>query len=318
MLGQVIVPTLLGDRWQRSEMSYVELGLALGRELGLEVEHAQANMSGFRGAVLHDSSSIVVTSRGFVVIDYQDGPSTALNLKDEPDFKGALVGQYTDTVKEQFGDKQHLVEPGFFLAGYKLPVDRRDRCRRTWLGLVRRNLDGQAEARRLFFAGSITKYPHLTEKRRVAEILRDRYPSEVGVYDGLLPRNLWLEVAAHHVLNLVLPLASNFSWRDIELLGVGLPFVSIEYTNTLRDPLLPDEHYVAVRGVPVDHRGVATDHELAAEKIVERYREALEDREALIAMSQAAMAWYDRAAQPTAVAERAARWCKRTLEGGSA
>ena len=68
-----------------------------------------------------------------------------------------------------------------------------------------------------------------------------------------------------------------FCYRDIEYAMVGVPFIRIEYKDTLHNPLLPNHHYISI---PREHAYVAYEKngdEGVADLYIEKYNEVKDD-----------------------------------------
>jgi hypothetical protein len=85
-----------------------------------------------------------------------------------------------------------------------------------------------------------------------------------------------------------------FCYRDIEFISCGLPFIRIEFKDSVRDPLLPNHHYISI---PREHAYVAYSKEGdegVAKLYMDRYREVINDQEFLDYISKNQIEWGNR------------------------
>jgi len=85
-----------------------------------------------------------------------------------------------------------------------------------------------------------------------------------------------------------------FCYRDIEFISCGLPFIRIEYKDSVRDSLLPNYHYISI---PREHAYVAHSKEGdegVAKLYIKRYREVIDDKEFLNYISKNQIDWGNR------------------------
>jgi hypothetical protein len=85
-----------------------------------------------------------------------------------------------------------------------------------------------------------------------------------------------------------------FCYRDIEYMSVGLPFIRIEYKDSVHDPLLPNHHYISI---PREKAYVAYEKngdEGVADLYINKYLEVKDDQELLNFISKNQMEWFDK------------------------
>jgi hypothetical protein len=85
-----------------------------------------------------------------------------------------------------------------------------------------------------------------------------------------------------------------FCYRDIEYMSVGLPFIRIEYKDSVHDPLLPNHHYISI---PREKAYVAYEKngdEGVADLYINKYLEVKDDQELLNFISKNQIEWFDR------------------------
>jgi hypothetical protein len=82
-----------------------------------------------------------------------------------------------------------------------------------------------------------------------------------------------------------------FCYRDMEYAMVGVPFIRIEYKDTLHNPLLPNHHYISI---PREHAYVAYEKkgdEGVAELYIQKYQEVKDDELFLSYISNNLINW---------------------------
>lgn len=84
-----------------------------------------------------------------------------------------------------------------------------------------------------------------------------------------------------------------FCYRDIEYAIIGVPFIRIEYKDTLHSPLLPNHHYISI---PREHAYVAYEKfgdEGVADLYIQKYQEIKDDETFLKFISKNLRDWSD-------------------------
>jgi hypothetical protein len=85
-----------------------------------------------------------------------------------------------------------------------------------------------------------------------------------------------------------------FCYRDIEYAILGVPFIRIEYKDTLHNPLLPNHHYISI---PREHAYVAyskNGDKGVADLYIQKYEEIKNDYSLLRNISQNLREWSDK------------------------
>ena len=85
-----------------------------------------------------------------------------------------------------------------------------------------------------------------------------------------------------------------FCYRDIEYMSVGLPFIRIEYKDSVHDPLLPNHHYISI---PREKAYVAYEKngdEGVADLYINKYLDVIDDHYLLNFISKNQIEWFDR------------------------
>jgi hypothetical protein len=91
-------------------------------------------------------------------------------------------------------------------------------------------------------------------------------------------------------------------YRDIECMGMGIPFIRFEYTSELIEPLIPNYHYISVERpddlkdwMNLDRNGLSHH----AEMVTKRFLEIKDDYSFLEFISKNARKYYEDYLSPT-------------------
>lgn len=91
-------------------------------------------------------------------------------------------------------------------------------------------------------------------------------------------------------------------YRDVEYMGIGIPFIRFEYTTEFSEPLIPNFHYISVDRpddlfdwMNLDRTG----EKHHADMITQRYREVIHDTEFLSFISNNAKDYYENYLSPS-------------------
>jgi hypothetical protein len=85
-----------------------------------------------------------------------------------------------------------------------------------------------------------------------------------------------------------------FCYRDIEYMSVGLPFIRIEYKDSVHDPLLPNHHYISIPREKAYVEYEKNGDEGVADLYINKYLEVKDDQELLNFISKNQIEWFDR------------------------
>jgi hypothetical protein len=102
--------------------------------------------------------------------------------------------------------------------------------------------------------------------------------------------DLYFEKLSTIKLALSLPGIGNFCHREIECFGLGTPVLMPVLINQMRNPLIPDFHYVSVPRVK--------DIKEQAKLLDKRYLEVINDDQFLSFISKNCKEWYERNCKP--------------------
>lgn len=238
----------------------------------------------------------------FWVVDYQDmntGPAACLATA--PGFAGAFISMFLRSAMRDIfhPDAYECVAPGWFTDIYpetteeSLPVVQDIRTRK---------LD-----RRLFFAGKINDYSSGEDNiRQAAVVLQEKYPDEVRVETTKLDRVQWFMAAAQHAVCLTLPGGGPWCSREFELFHLGIPVLTYEWTSELQHRWVPNLHYTAVEGMARHRSGFPLDSEQAADQLIARHRQVMQQLEVVEVRARHARVHYECFFRPSKIGQQAA------------
>lgn len=225
----------------------------------------------------------------FKLVDFQDCRRITDGLYRSELFAGAAVMMFhPPTIAAQYGDKAHLIYPGWFL----------DQAPGVTLAHRARVADIRSDELddRLFFRGTIhgetPGKEYLCDHRSVREValvLREKYPDEVDISGYKMPRSVWFGEAARHRWVLTLP-GHPWCYREFEMASLGISTIALRWTSFLyHQPI----HYVAVDGVEQHPIGFALDPEAGADAIIAKFRLVRRDENLSASIGAQAQRWYD-------------------------
>ena len=150
---------------------------------------------------------------------------------------------------------------------------------------------------KLFYLGSgIDSY-----RKCVKEVEDKGYLQKTGGYsfETYLDKMISSKVGLSHYLDLdkyTTPFdhPGEFCYRDIEYMAVGLPFIRIEYKDSVHDPLIPNYHYISI---PREHAYVAWEKNKevgVADLYIQKYLQVKDDQRFLNYISKNQKDWFDR------------------------
>jgi len=85
-----------------------------------------------------------------------------------------------------------------------------------------------------------------------------------------------------------------FCYRDIEYMSIGLPFIRIEYKDSVHDPLLPNVHYISIPRDVAHVEYEKNGERGVANLYIQRYNEVINDDVFLEYISKNQKEWFDR------------------------
>lgn len=252
--------------------------------------------------VLIDHGSIIIVefddTKEFKVYDFGDNPRLTVKLSESKFFTGAAIGQYNSTLWDTVIKDPLLrskVRPGPYPE--------------TYWELGANNYSNFQEYRsstqldsRLYWRGSLYNSNVPAEYlgvRKAIELLPSILPPN-EFYFGYHP--ISFESYLQEALNFKLVLSigggggyvcGDFCLRDIEMYGLGIPTIRPVYAVTPIQPLIPNEHYIAVE-TEFDNEFRYKNPEQLAQRLAQRYREVINDTEYLNQVARNAKDWYNK------------------------
>lgn len=150
---------------------------------------------------------------------------------------------------------------------------------------------------KLFYLGSgIDSY-----RKCVKEVENKGYLQKTGGYsfETYLDKMTSSKIGLSHYLDLdkyTTPFdhPGEFCYRDIEYMAIGLPFIRIEYKDSVHDPLIPNYHYISI---PREHAYVAWEKNKevgVADLYIKKYLQVKDDQRFLNYISKNQKDWFDR------------------------
>jgi hypothetical protein len=85
-----------------------------------------------------------------------------------------------------------------------------------------------------------------------------------------------------------------FCYRDIEYMSIGVPFIRIEYKDSVHDPLIPNFHYISIPRELAYTTYEKEGDEGIANLYIEKYKEVINDEVFLRYISNNQIEWFDR------------------------
>jgi hypothetical protein len=132
-------------------------------------------------------------------------------------------------------------------------------------------------------------------------ILKYFSPSILECGDGVSADTYFNELIQHEIA-LSVGGRGEFCYRDIECMAIGIPIIRFEFVSRLKEPLLPNIHYISIdrpADLPTDRHtcGVGLDRlglEHHAKLIEQRYMEVIENKEFLEFVANNARQYYEK------------------------
>jgi hypothetical protein len=91
-------------------------------------------------------------------------------------------------------------------------------------------------------------------------------------------------------------------YRDVECMGMGIPFIRFEYLSELKTPLIPNYHYISVER-PEDFRNSfnldKNGGDVHAKMITDRFLQVKDDKEFLLFISKNSREYYENYLSPS-------------------
>ena len=137
----------------------------------------------------------------------------------------------------------------------------------------------------LYFKGSHKHRMYLIEE--MGDMLMDDWRTRLSLFD-------YYKELAEQKIALSIPGHGNFTHREIECFGMGVPVIMPRLLNEYYNVLIPDYHYISVETeVPYDCGETPDNCKAMATAIKEKYNEVKDDDELLKTIAGNAKRWYE-------------------------
>ena len=213
----------------------------------------------------------------FVVLTISDHSLTHVVLNEYREnnscFKKALISQYNPTIiEEHITTDKDKVEPWYYFQTDFVNLDVLYEKRKH----IKTKLD------KIYFKGSTSYRPFL-----------DYISSDIITNnDTVTPTENYLNDLINYKLGLSIDGVGEFCYRDIELMGMGVPMLRYEFVSQMNTPLIPNYHYISVDR-PKDLLLYREGTKKHAAKLIERYEEVIDDKEFLEFISKNARQYFN-------------------------
>lgn len=192
---------------------------------------------------------------------------------------------YDRLKRDGISQKYNVVSPWFFGSFCKYDINK-------W-----RDIRNSVEKKdKLFFRGSgLDSYRKTVKMFAGKEYFLGPYgTSEEQYFSDMCNAKIGLS----HYMDLDMPVnafqhCGEYCYRDMEYMSIGLPFIRIEFTDSLYNDLIPGKHYISI---PRDKAWVAYTKEGnagVAKLYEEYYNKFKDDEEYLKLVSKNQLEWYD-------------------------
>jgi len=213
----------------------------------------------------------------FVVLTVSDYPLTHAVLNEYREnnacFKKALISQYNPTIIEgHITTDKDKVEPWYYFQTDFVNLD----------VLYEKRKHIKTKLEKIYFKGS-TSYRSFLDHIS-SDIITDN--------NTISPTENYLNDLINYKLGLSIDGVGEFCYRDVELMGIGVPMLRYEFLSKMNTPLVPNFHYISVdrpNDLPLYRDGT----KVHADKLIERYREVIGDKEFLEFISKNARQYFD-------------------------
>jgi hypothetical protein len=234
--------------------------------------------------VEHGSFHIIEnqTTGKFIIFDYGDFAQCSLKFAHFENLERAYLGQYNLSYLQKHLNDLTKFSPGFYPETNWGGVDKLY-SKRGYHSLM---------DSRLCFSGDL-----YGNEREFIRLLAQKHPQNVDIKTQRLPYEQYIEFYRNHRIALCSSAGysgGDICLRDIEMFGLGIPVIRLQYKTKLHDLLMPNKHYISV-SLDVDPiRNSIIDHNEAADLIYKRYCEVVDDIEYLQYVERHAREWYER------------------------
>jgi len=109
----------------------------------------------------------------------------------------------------------------------------------------------------------------------------------------------YVEEMIKYSIGLSISGVGEFCYRDVEYMAIGIPFIRFEYLSEMREPLIPNYHYISIDR-PDDLKNINDNwgSERHAKMIIDRFLEVKDDKVFLDFISKNARKYYENYLSP--------------------
>jgi len=232
----------------------------------------------------------------FKTYDFGDHPSLTVELSKNPNFIGAVIGQYNskfwDNICTNTNLRKNIIGGPYPDTIWQLGTN---------YDTVQLHRNSISLDQRLYWRGSLYNIgvdERYLGVRKSLEILPN-YLTESELYFGAspLPFEQYLQESFQFKLAFSIgggggATCGDLCFRDIEMFGLGIPLMRPLLIVENYEPLIPNFHYISVNA-EFDDKYRYINPEKLSEQIALRYREVINDNEFLNFIKNNAKTWYE-------------------------
>lgn len=235
-------------------------------------------------------------TKQFKVYDFGDHPYLTVKLSRLHNFIGAIIGQYNskfwNAIHTDPKIRQTITASVYPESVWELGVHNFDQIKEFRQS---NKLDN-----RLYWRGSLYNQgvpKNYLGVRRALELLPNYLSSKQFYFGNFpLPFDKYIQESIGFKLALSIgggggAICGDFCFRDIEMLGIGIPVLRPEYIVETHNPLIPNYHYISVKA-DFDLNFKYSNHNQLSLNIAKRYLEVIDNIDFLNFISKNARKWY--------------------------
>jgi hypothetical protein len=216
-----------------------------------------------------------LTNGEFVVMTVADYPCTSAWLPEHragnEHLKKVIIAQYNPKIIHYHVKKDlHKFSPwSYFQSGFfNLDVYHEKRK------YIKNKID------RLYYKGETPNRPFLNHIDK--DLITDF---------SCIPGDMYMNELINHKIALSIDGVGEFCYRDVELMGLGVPMIRYEYISQMKSPLIPNHHYISLER-PDDLEYYRLGEKPHADALINRYNEVVNNEEFLEYISSNARQYY--------------------------
>lgn len=212
----------------------------------------------------------------FVVLSVSDYPMTHAILNeyraDNKFFKKALISQYNNSIIHEHIHKDlEKISPWYYFQSGFQDLD--------VLYEKRKHIKHKKD--KIYFRGVTNHRPFFNNID--FEYFTNFNPISVEKYFNEI---------INYKVGLSIDGVGEFCYRDVELMGMGIPMIRFEFTSQMKSPLIPNYHYISIDR-PNDLKLYRNAEKHHVEKIIKRYKEVIDDNDFLEYIGKNARQYYE-------------------------